>query len=267
MFNGALNSLLANSGDDVVKAVAKNYTDDVVKSVVNNNADDIANSFIAKFAKSTGDKAIDSRIKSVVMMSPDDYLQKAFEATDGRLGGSFDSWLKSNAVDPLTTAKYSEAMKRGDEFPLAYIDNALGSQDGRNRALAVKMAGGKEMPVGIIPEMTNDEAIKHYSELLSGTNSAYLKNVYQNKLNKLNSEIPEAAKQYLQPATSGNLMAIHNLSPDKLAFSDELGGMAMPSIGIVDPNVGTISGYGDITLVGNKNLVDPKIAANRNRVF
>lgn len=145
--------------------------------------------FMAKFGKSTGDAAIDARIKSVVNMSPDDYLKQAFEATDGRLGGEYSSWLNSNAQDITTTQGYADAMKRGDEFPLAYIDNALGSQDGRNRALAVKMAGGDTMPVGIIPEMTDQEALQHYTRLLDNAQSKYSAFTYQKKIDDIKERL------------------------------------------------------------------------------
>lgn len=144
-----------------------------------------AQKFVAKFGKSTGDAAIDGRIKSIVNMSPDDYLRQAYEATDGRLGGSYDSWLKSNAQDTSTTQRYANDMRRGDEFPMAYVDNAFGSQDGRNRALAVKMAGGDTMPVGIIPQMDDAEALGYYTNLLKNAQSKYSQFTYQKKIDDI----------------------------------------------------------------------------------
>lgn len=144
--------------------------------------------FSPRFKRQTGNPDVDARISEVVDMSPDEYLQKAFEATDGRLGGNYDSWLASNAVDPATTKSYAEAMRKGDEFPMAYIDNAFGSQDGRNRALAVKMAGGKSMPVGVVPEMTTEQATKYYTDLLNNSTSNYSRMVYQRKLDGLSKK-------------------------------------------------------------------------------
>lgn len=144
--------------------------------------------FSPRFKRQTGNPDVDARISEVVDMSPDEYLQKAFEATDGRLGGNYDSWLASNAVDPATTKSYAEAMRKGDEFPMAYIDNAFGSQDGRNRALAVKMAGGKSMPVGVVPEMTTEQATKYYTDLLNNSTSDYSRMVYQRKLDGLSKK-------------------------------------------------------------------------------
>ena len=165
----------------------------ILGNLLGNAAESVAKKstpkFMAKFGKSTGDEAIDMRIKSVVDMSPDDYLKQAFEATDGRLGGTYDSWLGSNAQDISTTRRYADAMKRGDEFPMAYIDNALGSQDGRNRALAVKMAGGDTMPVGIIPEMDDVEALGYYTNLLKNAQSKYSKFTYQKKIDAIKQKM------------------------------------------------------------------------------
>jgi GNAT superfamily N-acetyltransferase len=121
------------------------------------------------FNESTGDEAIDAKIKSVVMMSPDEYLRQAYEATDARMGGSFDGWLSSNQRTTEEISKYSDDMSKGDEFPLPYIDRAAGSQDGRNRALAAKQLGIKEIPVGIVPAPTKIERIAEITKELEGS--------------------------------------------------------------------------------------------------
>ncbi len=138
------------------------------------------------YQESTGDTEIDSKIKDVVEMSPDEYLRQAFEATDGRLGGDYDSWLRSNAQDSTVAEKYAEAMRNGDRFPLPYIDKAMGSQDGRNRAIAAKLAGRNKMPVGIIPEMTTAEKIAFAREQVAKhPENSYLGNKYRRDLAEL----------------------------------------------------------------------------------
>ena len=62
-----------------------------------------------------------------------------------------------------------------------------------------------------------------------------------------------------------NLMVTHNLSEEGLAKADELGGLARPSLGIVDPEKHAIEGYGDVTLIGNNKLVTPR--SNGARVY
>ena len=84
------------------------------------------------FKKTTGDSEVDERITEIVFMTPDEYLKQAWEVTDGRLGGSYEGWLLSNRVSAEERAIYVADMKKGDKFPLPYIDKDIGSQDGRN---------------------------------------------------------------------------------------------------------------------------------------
>jgi len=116
------------------------------------------------FDDSTGYADVDSKISHIKEMTPDEYLQQAFEATDGRLGGSFDDWMRSNARSAADVDAYAKSMQGGDKFPLAYIDFDIGSQDGRNRALAAKKAGAKTIPVGIIEKPSAVERIKQIKD-------------------------------------------------------------------------------------------------------
>jgi hypothetical protein len=59
------------------------------------------------------------------------------------------------------------------------------------------------------------------------------------------------------------LSAIHNLSEDNLIYADKLGGLSVPSIGIVTDSAGGIDGFGGITLIGGKSIADPA----KNPVF
>lgn len=230
MFGGVLNSLTRKLGQTATKGEAGRLAGlvggegAIAKS---------APKFMPKFSRSTGYLDIDKRLAEIVDMSPDDYLKKAFEATDGRLGGTYDSWLASNAVDPSVTKGYATAMKNGDEFPLVYIDNALGSQDGRNRALAVKMAGGEKMPVGIIPEMNDQQALKFYTDKLNNTSSNYSKMIYKKKVDELSKKVgeslPEEAMAYLGGnAGAGNdLLKYMNASNPEFVAKKNLGAKTM----------------------------------------
>lgn len=52
------------------------------------------------------------------------------------------------------------------------------------------------------------------------------------------------------------LVAVHHIDADNLLKANALGGLAVPSIGITKVNSG-YSGFGDITLIGTKGLIDP----------
>jgi hypothetical protein len=61
-----------------------------------------------------------------------------------------------------------------------------------------------------------------------------------------------------------DLTAFHNLTADDLLKADKLGGLASPSIAITRGKVH--EGYGDITLVGHRAMVDPG-ETSLNRIF
>lgn len=69
-------------------------------------------------------------------------------------------------------------------------------------------------------------------------------------------------------AKQGNLIATHQLTPDKLASASELGGFVQPSMAVVDPSKGTNflpgSDFGDIVMVANRNAINPKVAASKS---
>lgn len=54
-----------------------------------------------------------------------------------------------------------------------------------------------------------------------------------------------------------NLVTLHNMTEANLEYSDSLGGMPVPSLGITKVDA-PFSGFGNITLIGDKNLVDPE---------
>jgi hypothetical protein len=109
------------------------------------------------FKASTGEPRVDASNFDVVMMTPDKYLEEAHKVVG--MGGDFDSWLLSNRRTLADQNRYAEAMKSGDKFPMPYIDRAHGSQDGRNRAIAAKKAGIREIPVAVVPELSVAEQI------------------------------------------------------------------------------------------------------------
>lgn len=90
------------------------------------------------------------------------------------------------------------------------------------------------------------------------------------KIRKFES-IEEVTDRVLYDLTTGtdldsdrSLMAVHNISVDKLQSAFELGGFPMPSIAITNANMGH-AGYGDISLVFGKESIDP--SSSRNKVY
>lgn len=62
-----------------------------------------------------------------------------------------------------------------------------------------------------------------------------------------------------------NLLALHNLTEEKLKKSLQLGGFPMPSIAVTKADI-PHTNFGDITLVMNKSTIDPK-ANKKNTVY
>lgn len=83
---------------------------------------------------------------SVQKMSPDEYLQRAAKAMGMKTQSEIDNWISQPMGNP---SKYAEDMAKGDKFPMAWINEVAGSQEGRTRALAAKQLGYKEIPVAI----------------------------------------------------------------------------------------------------------------------
>lgn len=52
-----------------------------------------------------------------------------------------------------------------------------------------------------------------------------------------------------------NLSVVHNLSEKNLLYAGERGSLIKPSIGIVNTDKGVFDGFGEITLVGDKNIM------------
>jgi len=64
-------------------------------------------------------------------------------------------------------------------------------------------------------------------------------------------------------AGKDGLIVQHNLSEENIAHADKMGGLAMPSIGVVKAKQ-PLEGFGDVALLGEKEMVKPSA---RNPVF
>ena len=71
----------------------------------------------------------------------------------------------------------------------------------------------------------------------------------------------EGQRKNLMPAPGEDMVAVHNLSADNLKHSLKMGGIASPSMAILDITKADFDSFGEITLVASKDLVDPKKGA------
>lgn len=66
-------------------------------------------------------------------------------------------------------------------------------------------------------------------------------------------------------SSNKTLLAIHNLTEDKLKGILELGGFPVPSIAITNPNIVAHNEFGDISVIFNKETINPK--SKKNEVY
>ena len=82
----------------------------------------------------------------LVEMSPDEYIKRiCYQIFETDL-----STLFKYSVYMPDIEKYAKDMKKGDEFPIGYIDYIRKKQEGRHRALAAYLNGYEKIPVYII---------------------------------------------------------------------------------------------------------------------
>ena len=101
--------------------------------------------------------------------------------------------------------------------------------------------------------------IKNYWNEAKTTNTKYS---IDEDTGKLQEDGKDVKLDTSNTGTTGTLMAIHNLSEDKLKGILELGGFPVPSIAITNPNVIDHNGYGNISVLFDKSTIDPAVKEN-----
>lgn len=62
-----------------------------------------------------------------------------------------------------------------------------------------------------------------------------------------------------------DLMVTHNISADSILHADKMGGLPLASVAVTKQN-NPLTGFGEVTLIGDRNYIDPK-GANKAKVF
>lgn len=124
--------------------------------------------------------------------------------------------------------------------------------------------GPEQLAISMVAQNGSVEAARRVVDGLEeqGTNAAAIEAMRQQLTNlegKTVEQRDEAAggaeaSAFVPP--SDRLSALHNLSYDNLLFADKQGGLAVPSIAVVRDGMGA-EGYGEITLIGRKEMADP----------
>lgn len=76
------------------------------------------------------------------------------------------------------------------------------------------------------------------------------------------AKVNPAPKPPTDPLEAKNLIAQHNIKPQGVLHADKMGGLPLPSLAI-SKKQHPMEGFGDISLLADKNLYDPSIKSNK----
>lgn len=106
---------------------------------------------------------------------------------------------------------------------------------------------------------------RDFMATLTGNKKMLVENAYARGVAQANRKSAELGVQYSaglrQDGSRKDLRAQHNLSADNLSKALDLGGLIMPSTAITKDSI-PHEGYGDITLVFDKDTIDPSNSDN-----
>ena len=80
------------------------------------------------------------------------------------------------------------------------------------------------------------------------------------------NQVPLFSKKKAEPENK-NLLTVHNLSQDNLRHVLKQGGMAVPSLAVIDAEKSDFHNFGDITLVAKKDQFAPEANRRENKFF
>ena len=166
-----------------------------------------------------------------------------------------DTWLSHNRLSlPLAITEYGS------------IKNIHQNDD--NVKFSVKKPVEVLQTKNATSAAAQQNAVSHSNRLLSDISVADLingVNIYDYANQSAKSYRIQDVKFSLKKPVeeSGNLIALHNLTREKLEKTLKLGGFPMPSIAITKADI-PHTNFGDITLVMSKSTIDPK--ANKKNV-
>lgn len=92
--------------------------------------------------------------------------------------------------------------------------------------------------------------------------NAYLAERRKYSLAGYEAEQSGLARKYSIDAGTASLVGLHEISEEKLRKAIALGGLANPSLGVVDLNARAGTGFGAITLIAPRTLIDKKTGRN-----
>lgn len=88
-----------------------------------------------------------------------------------------------------------------------------------------------------------------------GKRNAQYKTANTSSKKPISSKVSKNEKKGSVDKKDGTLAAVHNLTADKIAFSDEVGGLANPSVAVINPKLNDFENFGDISLIADSDFL------------
>jgi hypothetical protein len=197
-----------------------------------------------------------------------------FHASPMPLNDQFSAaWLNDGISRPQLVTVEIEVPK--SELTSGYqaqnSPKKVGANKWQSGVVASKIPGGRDVVLSryarikrIVPDA---EVAKKIAEIV---NPARLSVPENTVTPQLRAELEKNGVRISPQGTSGDdvfyqqetqLSVVHNLSAESLVFADKMGGLAVPSLAVVRADMGLegVSHYGEITLIGTRELADPQI--------
>lgn len=196
-----------------------------------------------------GGKAVDDAIQSIETYQNDSGLWE-FSINGLDYGGEYESEAEAQeaAEDLAATTDVDLPWEDAEEgITSVYLNlknpKYVGDQ-GNDWSEAIKLA----------KEQGYDGLI--YRNLYEDAGSISYVAFYPEQIKHVDNLRPTADPRIMFQNEETRLSVLHNLSAENLLFADKMGGLALPSLGVVTSDV-AYTGFGEITLIGNPELGDP----------
>lgn len=188
--------------------------------------------------------------KAAKAPTSDDVIAQAKAEMD-----QIDEKLRFAKLQPGTDPEYIKALEAKRSSLESQITQAAPQDDlqgiGDKIAASAEAAGRPKPEAGAIGKIV--ESVYRMFGMRGKTAPKELMEKYGPEIQKGQ---PTEGPSLEQGTGSPKLSALHNLSAENLGFAHEMGGLAVPSIGVV-PEGKSITGYGEITLIGRQQHGDP----------
>lgn len=166
----------------------------------------------------------------------------------------YGQWSKLNEqafIDGKSNKKPAWAKTLKEHVDL----NGKGSEQEHKLYIEQALSEGKPVPEEVLNDYPELQPRKPLNDILEDA-------VKAREEKKQSTPLPEEKQNEVRFRVASNpednnLVAVHNIKPEGLLNADRIGGLPMPSIAIIDVNHG-FNSYGEITLIADKDFVDPK---------